>query len=691
MTTKHVREYVKRVASIDQEQYPTWDISKPLPKLPIPDLNKTLTKYIDIIQPILDPPQYAKTKDIVKKFGGKGGEGEKLQEQLIKFSKSMDNWAYGWWLDEMYMKIRLPLPINSNPGMVFPKQLFTDHRDQLRYAARLISGILDYKTVIDARGLPVDRARHNKKGQPMCMEQYYRLFTSYRIPGIKKDALASNNSKLIPDPEHIIVICKNQFFVLDVIINFTRLSEDDLFTQLNRITKMASDISEEPEAVGILTAAYRDKWAVARGKLMEESTNRDSMDAIERCIFVLCLDQRIPILYNHRNSIDETSMNVRDDVSLALQMLHGLGTESQQCKSLVRQNYAIHHIRRTGPCGLNYEHSPSEGIAVVQLIEHLLKYMEEVRRKLIRMQSVCELPAPRKLQWKITSEIKTDIAQASENINKQIDDLDVYILRFERFGREFPKAQNMSPDSFIQLALQLTYYKIHGKLVSTYESASTRRFHLGRVDNIRANSPAALEWIKTMVGEVETTDEEKMVLLRKAMQYQTDIMTQTILGHGIDCHMMGLRNIAMEMDLPIPEVFLDDSYIKSNHFTMSTSQVPTTMDAFMLYGPVVPDGYGCCYNPHPNSILVCISSFKSHSETRSDYFGFTLEGSFLQMHELCLKTSEPPPERVTPRVRSVERNGSLHNQKERNGSLSPRKSRLVRQKQTDHPHPEQNG
>ena len=28
-----------------------------------------------------------------------------------------------------------------------------------------------------------------------------------------------------------------------------------------------------------------------------------------------------------------------------------------------------------GACGLNYEHSPSEGIAVVQLIEHVLRYM----------------------------------------------------------------------------------------------------------------------------------------------------------------------------------------------------------------------------------------------------------------------------------------------------------------------------
>ena len=32
-------------------------------------------------------------------------------------------------------------------------------------------------------------------------------------------------------------------------------------------------------------------------------------------------------------------------------------------------------IGEDGACGLCYEHSPSEGIAVVQLIEHLLAYM----------------------------------------------------------------------------------------------------------------------------------------------------------------------------------------------------------------------------------------------------------------------------------------------------------------------------
>ena len=47
--------------------------------------------------------------------------------------------------------------------------------------------------------------------------------------------------------------------------------------------------------------------------------------------------------------------------------------------------------------------------------------------------------------------------------------------------------------------------RLHNKLVSTYESASIRRFRQGRVDVIRANSPAALSWVKAMIGEVDVT------------------------------------------------------------------------------------------------------------------------------------------------------------------------------------------
>jgi hypothetical protein len=71
---------------------------------------------------------------------------------------------------------------------------------------------------------------------------------------------------------------------------------------------------------------------------------------------------------------------------------------------------------------------------------------------------------------------------------------------------------------------------MYNKLVSTYESASTRRFHFGRVDNIRANTPEALEWARAMVDETgNISAAEKLRLFRQAMQAQTDLMIQVII------------------------------------------------------------------------------------------------------------------------------------------------------------------
>jgi choline O-acetyltransferase len=49
----------------------------------------------------------------------------------------------------MYMDITIPLPINSNPGMVLPPQRFTTVHDVARFAARIIDGILEHKEMLD--------------------------------------------------------------------------------------------------------------------------------------------------------------------------------------------------------------------------------------------------------------------------------------------------------------------------------------------------------------------------------------------------------------------------------------------------------------------------------------------------------------------------------------------------------------
>lgn len=57
--------------------------------------------------------------------------------------------AYDYWLNDMYMDVRIPTPINSNPGMVLPPRTFHTINDVARFAAQVIDGLMEYKEIID--------------------------------------------------------------------------------------------------------------------------------------------------------------------------------------------------------------------------------------------------------------------------------------------------------------------------------------------------------------------------------------------------------------------------------------------------------------------------------------------------------------------------------------------------------------
>jgi len=54
----------------------------------------------------------------------------------------------------------------------------------------------------------------------------------------------------------------------------------------------------------------------------------------------------------------------------------------------------------------------------------------------------------------------------------------------------------------------------------------------------------------------------------------------------------------------------------------------------MGYGPVVPDGYGCSYNPQADSVVFCASSFRSCATTNTEKFVNELDSSLIQVSEL---------------------------------------------------------
>ncbi|XP_034564347.1 choline O-acetyltransferase-like [Notolabrus celidotus] len=599
--------------------------SQVLPKVPVPPLKQTLDTYLKCVQPLVKEEQFKKTKAIVEKFGATGGIGEMLQKKLLERREKTNNWVYEYWLEDMYLNNRLALPVNSSPVMVFPKQTFRDQKDALRFSARLIRGVLAYKALIDVQALPVDFARGQLAGTPLCMEQYYRLFTSYRHPGLKTDTLKVQMNAASSVPEHIIVACKNQFFMLDVTPSGKQLNETEIFSQLEKILKTANSAEEKLPPFGLLTSDGRTEWAQARDVLTKDQINKDSLALIESCICVVCLDE-------------PSGLEPRD-TTRALLMLHGGGREKNGANRWYDKSMQF-VVGMDGVCGVVCEHSAFEGIVLVQCSEYVMRYITGTPSKMASAASVRELPPPRRLLWKCNAHIQGLLTEAGDRLQRLVNNLDMDVFKFDAYGKDLIKKQKMSPDAFIQVALQLAFFKCRGRLVSTYESASIRRFQDGRVDNIRSATPEALAFVKSMTDErVTYTDSEKMKRLRDAISSQTNYTIAAITGMAIDNHLLGLLRISKELNMEKPDIFCDETFVASNQFILSTSQVPTNVEMFCCYGPVVPNGYGACYNPQSDHILFCVSSFWENTETSSAVFVKALNEGLLEIRDLCNRSS----------------------------------------------------
>ncbi|EDW04619.1 GH23211 [Drosophila grimshawi] len=405
----------------------------------------------------------------------------------------------------MYMNVRIPLPINSNPGMVFPPRRFKTVHDVAHFAARLLDGILAHKEMLDSGDLPLERAASREKHQPLCMAQYYRLLGSCRRPGVERDSQylpkRAQTNPDIDEDRHVVLICRNQMYcVVLQACDRGKLSESEIASQILYVLSDAPCLPAKPAPVGLLTAEPRSQWAQDRDALQWDERNRRNLELIETALVVLCLDEPLGVNFNARGFTGATptmhTAGDRDETNMAHEMIHGGGSEFNSANRWFDKTMQL-IICTDGSWGLCYEHSTSEGIAVVQLLEKIYKNIVDHPDDDNGLPQH-HLPPPERLEWHLNAQVERRFAEAALTVDKAIDNLDFYVYRYKGYGKNFVKSCQVSPDVYIQLALQLAHYKLYGHLVATYESASTRRFLHGRVDCIRAASTEALEWAKAM-------------------------------------------------------------------------------------------------------------------------------------------------------------------------------------------------
>ncbi|KAH6932493.1 hypothetical protein HPB50_006401 [Hyalomma asiaticum] len=465
---------------------------KELPKLPAPPLKETLDRLLLSLQPILSEQELRTSRQAIDKFGERGGEGEYLHRMLMYRCKRVENSLDEWWLNTAYLDVRTPLPVHSSSATLFPRQTFSSEEDFRLFAAKMTAALLEFKDMIDRQALPPDTARH----LPLDMTMYFNI-SMHRLPKSGRDELVSYTDEPEP-PRNIVVMHNNHLFQVTASNGRKPYKEPDLCSQLLSLVNQSRSAAPP---VGILITDDRDFWATACQRLPADETNAKTLEAVQRSILVMCLDEA-------------TGETEPLEVRCTLHMLVGSG--SAQCAGNRWYDKTVQIIvSAEGDVGLIMEHAPVDGTVVVPIMDYCYTYMKKTAKHRLEPPS-CPDDKPLKLGFNLTKESLEDIAAAQAKMERLARDVDVIDHGVDDYGKDIIKSCRMSPDSFIQTAFQLSFFRLHGHSPVTYESASTRMFLLGRTEAIRSQCTESDKFCREYLSR-NLNMAEKDTLLRNAI------------------------------------------------------------------------------------------------------------------------------------------------------------------------------
>ncbi|PRP83764.1 hypothetical protein PROFUN_08962, partial [Planoprotostelium fungivorum] len=250
------------------------------------------------------------------------------------------------------------------------------------------------------------------------------------------------------------------------------------------------------------------------------------------------------------------------------------------------------------------------------------------------------VPEPREIVFKLNDRVKDCIKKAEDNFDKLVQGHDLATLSFDGYGKELIKKFKVSPDSYVQMLMQLAYFRMHNKLGPCYESTQVRKFQQGRTEVTRSVSIEAAEFVRSF-DDVSVSDEQKASLLRKAVASHSAYMGEAADGQGVDRHLFGLKR-CLKSGEEVPAIYQDPSFSLSSHWVLSTSSLNSKHISGWGYGEVVTDGFGLSYSVSDNNLFWMITTLRGGdkqmgNKNRSEVMKSHLEEAAKDMRELMEK------------------------------------------------------
>ncbi|TIB34946.1 hypothetical protein E3P86_02755 [Wallemia ichthyophaga] len=600
-------------------------MSRLAPRLPIPPLESSLEKYLKSLEPFIDDDHHVRShlRAIADDF--RDGLGKKLQTRLKDVDRvSPTNWLDDrWWIKLAYHTNRAPLLINSNWWLLYKDDPSTpndlkmtkDSRGftnwQILRAAWLTRGLLHIKQLLDKGEQLPDLSKAARWFGPRAN----KLFGMTRLPQYDCDHLTH-----VPLPnltKHIVVFAKSQAFKVDVIdAEGGIFGWDTIAKSFSGITESLSNDLDSP--VGVMTAVDRDTWTRNREHLkIISQKNELTLSAIESALFTVCLDDyTLPPRSKEQDVLDGHMINIAGGIN-------GKNRWFDKSMSLIVEN--------NGRAGMNGEHSFVEALVPSIVADYTLYEDMPVNASIASQQQSCR---SERLRWVLDDHIISEIKSANSVAERILNDSEPSELLFSEFGVDWMKeVAGLAPDAFIQMALQLAWFKNQGYFTATYETASTRIFDNGRTDTLRTLTSESKRFVKTMMSK-DVNDSAKYDSLLQATKTHAKNMRDATTGKAFDRHLLGLRMLLRPGESH--ELFDNKYNAMSSEWKLSTSGLSAGPRFNGTgFGTVYPDGYGINYMAGPSELKFGIES-KLHCSATSTYgFKRDLLSSLQEMRHVC--------------------------------------------------------
>uniref|UniRef100_A0A6M2DPT8 Putative carnitine o-acyltransferase cpti n=1 Tax=Xenopsylla cheopis TaxID=163159 RepID=A0A6M2DPT8_XENCH len=513
----------------------TFSYDDNLTRLPLPSLDKTLSNYYNSLIPLATKSELESAKTIIDDF--KNGIGKKLDAMLQKRASKEKNWLHEYWDKYAYLSNRYPLLPFCN---MFGHSSLTDlYQPSMDIALKLT--VVDVYYLIDFwRLLRSERLRTVQSTNPSSIyssAQFRRLFNTVRIPGVEFDSLISyfKTEKEGPCPSHIIIMRGGRIFKVNVNINGKPIKASQLEQVIVDIKTMCKEKSEQE--IGYMTCDERTSWAKNRQHLQSLSQkNKNILQFIEESIFIICLDPYAP-----QDTTETCQLTLCNNYSTRW----------------ADKSFSVMYFEN-GYIGGVCDHTAFDGVISGFVSYYVYSKIQENGLDWYQTEREDKIE-PTELIFDLDEKISKEIIRLQVNLKQNQSSVTIISEAFTGFGKNHLKALKVHPDAFIQMALQLTYYKLHGKVCATYETATTRNYYNGRTETVRSCTEEALKWVTTMCNPKENT-KTKSESLHTALSRHIHLMNEGKKNAGCDRHLFGLYCIALENNIAIPDLYTDELY-----------------------------------------------------------------------------------------------------------------------------------